>query len=142
MTPLKISPFDAEFNSASSTTIFRASTDSAVNMCKKYSNLLLNFLTSLRSNWSSVHSSRVKKRKEKRERCFALCSPVDSTSLLSVLLVTECIFQIKSVLLAQHMLQIQLDTSLFEAHEILFVHTTLHEGETTMSKVVGISSTD
>jgi hypothetical protein len=30
---------------ASSTTTFRTSTDSGVNICKKYSNLLLNFLT-------------------------------------------------------------------------------------------------
>jgi tetratricopeptide (TPR) repeat protein len=42
---LKISPFDAEFYSAFSTTTFSTSTDSGVNICKKYSNLLLTFLT-------------------------------------------------------------------------------------------------
>ncbi len=45
MTPLKMSQFDAEFISASSTTTFRMSTNSAANICKKYSNLLLTFLT-------------------------------------------------------------------------------------------------
>jgi hypothetical protein len=44
---LKTSPFDAEFNSVSSTSIFRTSTNSAGNICKKYSNLLLTFLTSI-----------------------------------------------------------------------------------------------